>query len=133
MLLSKINIAEEFSLFDEWWPPKILAKPNGQLAKIAKEEGKPVWESHDNEDNSCIVFKGALKLNFRLEGDVHESDVQEAVELQTGELFVVSMKAQHGPRAENKTNIMIIEPKETQDTGEHQTQNAVSINMKGWI
>ena len=128
MRLSKINIADKFSLFDEHWTPKILAESNEQLVKIAKGEGKLVWHSHDNEDELFIVFKGCLKLHLR-----PEADIQETVELQTGELFVVPKGMQHCPEADSETHFMMLEPKSTQHTGEHQTQSTVSITDQEWI
>lgn len=56
----KINIAQKFTLFNEYFTPKIIAESNGQLVKIAKIKGDFVWHTHDNEDELFIVFKGNL-------------------------------------------------------------------------
>lgn len=63
--MEKINLAEKFSLFDEYWTPKVLAESNEQLVKIAKGQGELVWHQHDHEDELFIVFKGQLTLKLK--------------------------------------------------------------------
>lgn len=38
--MSKIDIKQKFSLFNEEWTPKIIAESNGQQVKIAKGSGE---------------------------------------------------------------------------------------------
>ena len=49
--MSKINLEQKFSLFEEHWSPKIVAELNGQHVKIAKLQGEFEWHQHDDEAN----------------------------------------------------------------------------------
>lgn len=121
--MSKINISEKFSLFNEHWTPKIIAESNGQLVKIAKGQGELVWHKHDNEDELFIVFKGQLTLQLR----------EKNVVLNEGEMFVVPKGVEHCPIADEETHFMMVEPASTAHTGEYQTDVTVSSDKQEWI
>ncbi|BDX06273.1 cupin domain-containing protein [Planctobacterium marinum] len=127
-MLNKINIAEKFSLFDDLWSPKILGEANQQLIKIAKGLGQLVWHCHDHEDELFIVFKGELKLHLR-----PDNQAQHTVILQPGELFVVPQGMQHCPEADEETHFMMLEPKSTQHTGAHSTEQTKTLAEQIWI
>lgn len=128
MNLNKINVSQKFSLFDDYWTPKVLAESNEQLVKIAKGQGKLMWHSHDNEDELFIVFKGCLKLHLR-----DDTGDTQLMELEPGELFVVPKGMEHCPEADHETHFMMLEPKSTQHTGVHQTENTVAVTDQKWI
>jgi len=46
--MDKVNLAEKFQLFSEYWSPKIVGELNGQQVKLAKFKGEFVWHKHDN-------------------------------------------------------------------------------------
>ena len=121
--MSKINIDEKFKLFTEQWTPKVIAESNGQLVKIAKGEGELVWHSHENEDELFIVVKGKLTLQLR----------DENIELLPGEMYVVPKGVEHCPLAEPDTHFIMIEPKTTAHTGEHETDVTVASEDQAWI
>ena len=121
--MEKITISEKFGLFTEEWTPKVIAKSNGQLVKIAKGSGELVWHKHDNEDELFIVFKGQLTLQLR----------SEDVVLKTGEMYVVPKGVEHCPKAEPDTHFMMIEPSTTAHTGEFQSEVTVSTDKQEWI
>jgi mannose-6-phosphate isomerase-like protein (cupin superfamily) len=121
--MSKINLNNKFSLFDEVWTPKIIAESNGQLVKIAKGKGQLVWHSHDNEDELFLVIKGQLTLLLR--------DSQ--VSLSAGEMFVVPKGVEHCPVAEKETHFLMIEPASTAHTGSVQSEMTVEAEQQEWI
>ncbi len=121
--MTKINISEKFSLFNEHWTPKIIAQSNGQLVKIAKGQGELVWHTHENEDELFIVFKGQLTLQLR---DTN-------IVLNEGEMFVVPKGVEHCPIADEETHFMMIEPASTAHTGEHKTEATVSSEDQKWL
>ena len=121
--MNKINIGRKFDLFAEQWTPKIIAKSNGQLVKIAKGNGELVWHKHDNEDELFIVFKGQLTLQLRT-GDIV---------LNVGEMYVVSKGVEHCPKAQPDTHFMMIEPSSTAHTGEIKSELTVSSDQQEWI
>ncbi len=63
--MDAINIAEKFSLFSDFFNPRIIGELNGQQIKAAKIKGEFTRHSHDNEDELFLVIKGLLKIEFR--------------------------------------------------------------------
>ncbi|MCK5250869.1 MAG: hypothetical protein KAJ98_12940, partial [Spirochaetaceae bacterium] len=60
--MSKVNIAEKFSLFKSYWDPKIVGELNNQYVKLAKLKGEFVWHNHEDEDEFFMVVKGKLTI-----------------------------------------------------------------------
>ena len=121
--MSKVNIAEKFALFTEEWTPKIIAKANGQLVKIAKGTGELVWHQHDNEDELFIVFKGQLTLQLR----------DKSMALNEGEMYVVPKGVEHCPMATPDTHFLMIEPASTAHTGNLDSGATVELADQHWI
>lgn len=121
--MDKIALAEKFSLFDEEWTPKIIAKSNGQLVKIAKGSGELVWHRHENEDELFLVWKGQLTLKLR----------DKQIVLNPGEMYVVPKGIEHCPVAASDTHFMMIEPASTQHTGSDVTDMTVATDDQTWI
>lgn len=144
MVLNKIDIAEKFNLFEEHWTPKVLAEANEQLVKIAKGKGKLVWHNHAHEDELFIVFAGCLKLHLKplpVPKDSQPKDSQQesseeqiqTIELNPGEMFIVPKGMEHCPEADDETHFMMLEPKSTQHTGKHDTEQTVAFEDQQWI
>ncbi|MFZ2101884.1 MAG: cupin domain-containing protein, partial [Oricola sp.] len=70
-----------------------------------------VWHSHPDTDDFFLVLKGRLRIEMR-EGDVT---------LGPGELYVVPKGVEHRPVAEEETELLIIEPAGTPNTGDPET------------
>lgn len=119
-----VNLVEKFSLFDEYWTPKIVGELNGQYVKLAKLKGEFVWHSHENEDEMFYIVKGELTLKFR-EG--------KEVILKEGEMHIVPAGVEHFPIAEKECWVMLIEPKATLHTGSTQAEGTVAIEDQQWI
>ena len=54
--MEKVNIAQKFSLFNEYWKPKILGEVNESYIKIAKIKGEFLWHSHEAEDEMFFCY-----------------------------------------------------------------------------
>jgi mannose-6-phosphate isomerase-like protein (cupin superfamily) len=121
--MNKVVINEKFGLFNEEWTPKVIAESNGQLVKIAKGSGELVWHHHENEDELFIVFKGCLTLQLR----------DRNIELNPGEMFVVTKGVEHCPMATTDTHFMMIEPATTAHTGSLESKVTVSAEEQEWI
>jgi mannose-6-phosphate isomerase-like protein (cupin superfamily) len=63
--MEKVNIAEKFRLFSDYWSPKIAAEVNDCYVKFAKFKGDFVWHRHEREDELFLVVKGRLSMKFR--------------------------------------------------------------------
>ncbi len=123
MNLSKVNILEKFSLFNDCWKPHIIGELNGQQVKLAKLQGEFVWHSHENEDEYFQVFKGTLYMEFR--------DRTEVVE--EGDMIIVPKGVEHNPytRDGEEVWVLLFEPTSTMHTGE--VEHERTHNDQQWI
>lgn len=111
--MNKVNLAEKFALFDDYWSPKIAGEFNGQQIKLAKLKGEFVWHHHANEDELFWVIKGKLVIKLR----------GEDVVLQEGEFFIIPRGVEHKPVALEEVHVVLIEPKGTLNTGNVQNEH----------
>ncbi|PYS46952.1 MAG: cupin domain-containing protein [Acidobacteria bacterium] len=105
--MSKVNIEQKLSLFDEQWSPKIVGELNGQYVKLVKFQGPFVWHHHDNEDEMFLVVKG----RFRMEYEDHHEWIEE------GEFVIVPRSVEHRPIADEEAHVLLFEPVSTLNTG----------------
>jgi mannose-6-phosphate isomerase-like protein (cupin superfamily) len=103
----KIDIAEKFSLFTDYWRPKIVAQLNGQEIKLVKFKGAFVWHHHENEDELFLVWRGRMRVDFR----------DHSVDLKAGEFLVVQRRAEHRTVTEEEAEVILFEPADTRNTG----------------
>jgi mannose-6-phosphate isomerase-like protein (cupin superfamily) len=121
MDMDAINIEHKFSLFKEYWSPKILAELNGQVVKIAKIKGEFIWHKHDEEDEFFLVTRGSMVIKLR-DRDIH---------LKQGEFAVIPRGIEHKPVAEEEAHILMFEPASTINTGD--VQNELTQETNDWI
>jgi mannose-6-phosphate isomerase-like protein (cupin superfamily) len=106
-----INLAGKLSLFAEQWSPKIVASFNGHDVMVVKVKGRFLWHSHPETDDFFLLLSGRLTIEMR-EG---------AVTLGPGELYVVPRGVEHCPVAAEETELLLIEPAGTPNTGDPRT------------
>jgi mannose-6-phosphate isomerase-like protein (cupin superfamily) len=106
-----VNLAGKLALFDERWAPKVVAAFNGHDVMVVKVKGRFVWHSHPDTDDFFLVLRGRLKIEMR-DGDVT---------LGPGELYVVPRGVEHCPVADEETELLLIEPAGTPNTGDSAT------------
>ncbi|MFJ2957901.1 cupin domain-containing protein [Streptomyces sp. NBC_00669] len=102
-----VNLAAKLASFDELWAQRTVADVNDYEVKLAKLHGEFVWHRHDDTDELFLVVSGRLTIQLR-DGDVV---------LGPGELFVVPKGAEHCPRADEETAVLLLEPAGTSNTG----------------
>lgn len=119
--MKKINLAEKFNLFTEYWSPRIVGELNGQYVKLAKFKGEFVWHSHANEDELFLVIKGTLKIELR----------DKLVTINEGEFYIVPKGVEHKPMANEEAHIMLLEPKSTEQTGG--VKSDLLVDDQPWI
>ena len=105
--MNVVNLDEKFSLFSEYWSPKIVGSLNDQHVKLVKLKGDFVWHMHEEEDELFFVIKGSLKIEFR--------DKTEMVN--ENEFIIVPKKVEHRPVAAEEVWVMLFEPATTLNTG----------------
>ena len=88
MTLEKVNIAQKFDLFNDYWHPKIAGELNDSYVKLVKLLGEFVWHQHENEDEMFLIVKGRLLIQFR------DQDVW----LDEGEVIIIPRGVEHRPQ-----------------------------------
>jgi mannose-6-phosphate isomerase-like protein (cupin superfamily) len=106
--VTKINLEQKLSLFEELWSPKVIARYNENDVLVVKVQGEFVWHKHDDTDDFFLVLDGRLTIQMR-DGDV---------DLGPGEMFVVPKGVEHCPRSDHGAHVMLIEPGGTPNTGD---------------
>jgi mannose-6-phosphate isomerase-like protein (cupin superfamily) len=102
-----VNLADKFARFTDHWSPKLVGQVNGCAVKLVKISGEFVWHRHDTEDEMFFVVKGRLRMKFR--------DGEQVVN--PGEFIIVPHGVEHLPVADGETEIMLVEPDTTLNTG----------------
>lgn len=118
MNYKSINFSEKLNLFNEHWQPKVISEMNDYQFKIAKIEGEFIWHSHEDTDETFIVLKGEIQIDFK-DGNVV---------VKQGEMFVVPAGVEHRPSSNKESHIMLIEPKGVVNTGEKVDSNLRAEN-----
>ena len=119
--MKKINLAEKFDRFSDFWSPKIAAELNDNYLKLAKFKGSFVWHRHENEDELFLVVKGRLLIKLR-DGEIR---------LEPGEFTVIPRGVEHLPVAEDEAHVVLIEPKTTLNTGDQ--KNDRTVEKLDWV
>ena len=105
--MQKVNLAEKFSLFTDYYNPRIVGELNNQHVKLAKLKGEFIWHKHDMEDELFLVIKGKLKMELR----------DKTIEIDEGEFIIVPHGVEHRPVADEEVHILLFEPASTLNTG----------------
>ncbi len=114
--METINLREKFSLFTDYWNPRIIGEVNECHVKAVKLKGEFVWHHHEHEDELFLVVKGTLRMKFR----EREALVRE------GEFVIVPRGVEHLPVADEEVHIVLIEPKTTLNTGNITNERTVA-------
>jgi len=115
-----VNIAHKFSLFHEFWSPRIAGELNDAYVKLVKLKGEFVWHHHESEDELFLVVKGKLLIKLR------ERDLW----LEEGEFVIIPKGVEHCPVAEEEVHVVLLEPKATVNTGNAQNERTIAAQ---WI
>ena len=118
MSYKSVNFSEKLTLINEQWSPKVIAEMNDYQFKLVKLEGDFVWHEHADTDETFVVIKGKLRIDFR----------DGAVNLSEGEMYVVQKGVEHKPYAENEVEILLIEPKGILNTGDQNETERTAVN-----
>jgi mannose-6-phosphate isomerase-like protein (cupin superfamily) len=110
-----VNLAQKFSLFSDYWSPKIVGELNGQQVKVVKLHGEFIWHQHEHEDELFLVVKGRLRMKLR----------DREVTINAGEFFIVPKGVEHLPIAEEEVHVVLLEPASTLNTGNVRNERTV--------
>ncbi len=102
-----VNFLDKLSDITEFWQPRVISEMNDYQFKIVRIEGDFIWHDHPETDETFIVLKGRLRIDFR----------DGAVSIGAGEMFVVPKGVEHKPYAEQEVHLLLIEPRGVLNTG----------------
>lgn len=114
--MEKVNLAQKFRFFQDYWSPKIVGELNESYVKLAKLRGEFVWHHHEAEDELFLVVKGRLLIKLR------DRDIW----LDEGELVIIPKGVEHLPIAKDEVHVLLLESKSTLNTGNVQNERTVA-------
>jgi len=114
--IEKVNIAQKFTLFNEYWVPYIVGELNESYVKVDKLKGQFVWHKHDTEDELFLVTKGKLVIKLR------DKDIS----LDPGDFVIIPRGVEHMPVADEEAHVVLVEPKSTLNTGNVRDEKTVT-------
>ncbi|HEX8983073.1 MAG TPA: cupin domain-containing protein [Ktedonobacterales bacterium] len=115
MDIEVVNLAQKFSMFSDHWSPKIAGELNDSHLKLVKVQGEFVWHQHENEDELFLIASGRLCIKLR------DRDLW----LGPGEFVIIPRGVEHCPVAEEETQVILLEPKTTVNTGDVVSERTV--------
>ena len=104
----KVNLAAKLALLERPYAPGLIGYLNDYKLLLVKVLGEFVWHKHAETDDFFLVLDGRLTIQLR----------DRDVELGPGELYVVPAGVEHCPKAEVETHVLLIEPRDTVNTGD---------------
>lgn len=102
-----IRFTEKLARLEGLWSPRVIAEMNDYQFKIVRIQGDFVWHDHPETDETFIVLKGEIRIDFR----------DRAIVLGEGEMYVVPKGVEHKPYADSEAELLLIEPKGILNTG----------------
>lgn len=117
--IKAVNIKEKLALFSDYWNPRIIGELNDHKVQVVKLKGPFEWHFHKKEDEMFLVIKGNLIIHFR------DRDIN----VKEGEFVIIPHLLEHKPEAPEEVQLVLIEPKDTVNTGNIKSQKTV-INQE---
>ena len=114
--MNKVNLAQKFRLFQDYWNPKIVGELNDSYVKLVKFKGEFVWHHHETEDELFLVVKGRLLIKLQ----------DQDIFLEEGEFVIIPRGIEHLPIAEEEAHVLLLEPKTTLNTGNIRDEKTVA-------
>jgi mannose-6-phosphate isomerase-like protein (cupin superfamily) len=114
--MEKVNLAQKFSKFQDYWSPKVVGEINDSHVKLVKLKGEFVWHHHETEDELFLVVKGRLLIKLR------DQDIL----LEEGEFVIIPRGVEHLPIADEEAHILLLEPKTTLNTGNVENERTMA-------
>jgi mannose-6-phosphate isomerase-like protein (cupin superfamily) len=113
--MDKVNLTQKFSMFTDYWSPKIVGELNDSHVKLVKLKGEFVWHQHETEDELFLVVKGNLLIKLR----------DQDIFLEEGEFVIIPRGVEHLPIAKDEVHVLLLEPKTTLNTGNIDNERTV--------
>ncbi len=85
-----------------------------------KFQGEFVWHHHEHEDELFFVIQGEMRMKLRENGSERE------IVVRPGEFIIIPRGVEHMPSAAEETQVMLLEPKTTLNTGNIENERTVA-------
>lgn len=121
MAIDVVNLKEKFNKINELHKYKVAAQMNDIYFKLVKAKREFIWHDHPETDETFLVIRGEMKIELR----------DKTLVLREGEMAVIPRGVEHRPVCETEVWLMLIEPKETVNTGS--AGGALTDNELEWI
>ena len=103
-----INFQNKLEPLSEHWSPKVIAEMNDYQFKLVKTKGEFTWHNHADTDETFIVLEGSMGNELK----------DWIVQLNEGEICVVTYGQAHKPFADEDYRVLLGEPKGVVNTGD---------------
>jgi mannose-6-phosphate isomerase-like protein (cupin superfamily) len=111
MTKEAVDLKSKLALFHDHWAPRTVAVYNRHDVMVVKVLGEFTWHAHPDTDDFFLVLDGELQIDLP----------DGTVTLGPGQMFVVPAGVQHRPRAARETQLLLIEPTNTPNSGDVRT------------
>ncbi|MCK9150428.1 cupin domain-containing protein [Methanobacterium alcaliphilum] len=112
MEVKVVNFEEKFSKLEELHSYRIIAQMNDYYFKIVKAKREFIWHTHPETDEVFVVINGELKIDLR----------DKTMHLKSGDMVVIPQGVEHKPSCPDECHILLIEPTETVNTGDKESE-----------
>ena len=109
-MVPKINLKDKIKEINgrPWFPVEV-ARLNNQVVRMALYKGEYHWHKHDNEDEFFYVLQGRITIQMKNNPDLA---------LNEGEIAVVPKGAEHCPKSDVESYVLMFEPYELKSKGD---------------
>ncbi len=97
-----------------------MGELNDSYVKLVKFQGDFMWHHHDHEDELFLVIKGEMRMKVR------ENGAERELMVRPGEFIIIPRGVEHFPSAAEETQVMLLEPKTTLNTGNVENERTVA-------
>ena len=119
LIVTIIVLTGHLQKVTEFFSPKIVTEVNDLYIKVAKIKGDKVpYHTHDNGDELFYILDGELTMEVEGRGKFT---------MHKGDIFSVPKGLEHRVYSEEECHIMLIEGKETEHTGNVESEITKSI------
>ena len=109
-MVPKINLKDKIKEINgrPWFPVEV-ARLNNQVVRMALYKGEYHWHKHDNEDEFFYVLQGRITIQIKNNPDLA---------LNEGEIAVVPKGAEHCPKSDVESYVLMFEPYKLKSKGD---------------
>lgn len=108
MEVKVVNLREKFGKIKVQHEYKVVAQMNDYLFKLVRMQREFIWHKHPETDEVFMIVEGRMQIHLR----------DKILELAQGDMVVIPKGVEHRPVSREECKLLLIEPKETVNTGD---------------